>query len=139
MRVTLSDEAMRFIGLFDEETGVSPRDCLVESDRLVFVIPAGEMADAIGPGGKTVKRFERKVGRSIELVEDADTREAFIESALAPAAVRGMTISEQNGNVAFVEVPEADRGVAIGREGRNIETARRLARRHYDIDDIQLT
>jgi N utilization substance protein A len=50
-----------------------------------------------------------------------------------------VTVSEQNDRVAYVEVPEADRGVAIGADGVNIETARTLASRHHDIDDIQLT
>ncbi|WP_280535399.1 NusA-like transcription termination signal-binding factor [Halopenitus sp. POP-27] len=139
MRVELSDEARRFIARFDEVTGVTPTDCLVEGDRLVFVIPAGEMAAAIGQGGETVRRAEERLDRSIELVEDADTPEAFVASALAPAAVRAVTISEQNDRVAYVEVAEADRGVAIGEEGETIETARRLAKRHVDVDDIQLT
>jgi N utilization substance protein A len=139
MRVTLSDEARRFIGLFDEETGVSPIDCLVEGDRLVFLIPAGEMADAIGPGGRTVERVERKLGRGIELVEDAATPEAFVASALAPVVVRGVTISEQGDRIAYAEVVAEDHGVAIGREGQHIETARTLAKRHHDIDDITLT
>ena len=139
MRVELSDEARRYIGRFDELTGVAPRDCLVEGDRLVFLVPAGEMAEAIGQAGTTVKEVERKLDTDVELVEDADTAEAFVASALAPAAVNAVTVSEQNDRVAYVEVPEADRGVAIGAEGRNIETARKLAKRHYDIDDIQLT
>jgi len=139
MRVTLSDEARRYIGRFDEVTGVAPKDCLVEGERLVFLVPAGEMAEAIGPEGTTVERAERQLGAEIELVEDADTPEAFVESALAPAAVRGVTVSEQNDTVAYVEVNERDRGVAIGADGRNIETARRLAKRHYDVDDVQLT
>jgi len=139
MKVTLSDEAMQYIGLFDEETDVSPTDCLVESERIVFLIPAGKMADAIGPNGRTVRRVEDKIGRSIELVENAATPSAFIENALAPAVVRGVTISEQGETVAYVEVVEADRGVAIGTDGQHIETARRLARRQHDIDDIQLT
>jgi len=139
MKVTLSDEAMRYIGLFDEETDVSPKDCLVESDRIVFLIPAGEMADAIGPDGRTVRQVEHKIGRSIDLIEDAETPAAFVENALAPAVVRGVTISEQGDRVAYVEVVEADRGVAIGADGQQIETARRLARRQHDIDDIQLT
>ncbi|MEA1931332.1 NusA-like transcription termination signal-binding factor [Halohasta litorea] len=139
MKVTLSDEARRYIGLFDEETGVSPTDCLVESDRIVFLIPAGEMADAIGPDGRTVRRVEKKIGRTVDLVEDAETPEAFVENALAPAVVRGVTISEQGDTVAYVEVVEADRGVAIGADGQHIDTARRLARRQHDIDDIQLT
>ncbi|MFB6235054.1 MAG: NusA-like transcription termination signal-binding factor [Halopenitus sp.] len=139
MRVELSDEARRYIAQFDELTDVTPKDCLVEGDRLVFLIPAGQMAEAIGQAGETVKEAEERLGKTVELVEDADTPAAFVESALAPAAVRGVTISEQDGRVAYVEVAEADRGVAIGAEGQNIETARKLAKRHYDVDDIQLT
>ncbi|WP_058367411.1 NusA-like transcription termination signal-binding factor [Haloparvum sedimenti] len=139
MRVELSDEARRYIGRFDELTGVTPKDCLVEGDRLVFLVPAGEMAEAIGQAGQTVERVEDELGRTVELVEDADTAEAFVASALSPAAVRAVTLSEQNDRVAYVEVAEKDRGVAIGKEGRNIDTARTLAKRHYDVDDIQLT
>ena len=139
MKVTLSDEAMRLIGLFDELTEVSAKDCLVEDDRVVILVPAGEMGKAIGPAGKTVKQFEERVGKTVELVEDADTPAAFVASALAPAAVRHVTISEQDDRVAYVEVEDADRGVAIGKDGTNIQTARVLARRHYDVDDIQLT
>jgi N utilization substance protein A len=41
MPVTLSDEARRYIALFDDETGVPAIDCLVDEDRLTFVVPAG--------------------------------------------------------------------------------------------------
>jgi N utilization substance protein A len=53
--------------------------------------------------------------------------------------VTHVTISEQNDRVAYVEVDSEDRGVAIGVEGKNIRTARELARRHWDLDDVQLT
>lgn len=139
MKVTLSDEARRYIGFFEEETEATATDCLIYDDRVVILVTAGEMGKAIGPGGRRIRSFESKVGRTVELVEDADTPEAFVASALAPAAVEHVTISEQGDRVAYVEVRDEDRGVAIGSEGANIETARVLARRHYDIDDVQLT
>jgi N utilization substance protein A len=141
MRVTLSDRDRRFITRFEDETGATARDCLVydDQDRVVFLVAAGEMAQAVGPGGRNVQRVEEALGRTVELVEDADTPEAFVASVLAPAAVQHVTISEQGDRVAYAEVPDADRGAAIGRDGRNIETARRLAQRHYDLDDVQLT
>ena len=76
---------------------------------------------------------------SVKLVEDAPTPEDFVANALAPAAVYNVTISENDDRLAYVEVPEADRGAAIGTDGKNIEIARELARRHYDVEDIQLT
>ena len=140
MRVTLSDEALRHIARFEAETGATARDCLLFEDRVVILVTAGEMGAAIGPGGAHVDAVEDAVGRSVDLIEDADTPAAFVESALAPAAVRHVTLSEQGGDrIAYVEIPEGDRGVAIGTDGQNIDVARTLARRHHDIDDIQLT
>ena len=141
MTVTLSDEARQYIALLDEETDVAATDCLVdeENDRLVFVVPPGTMGQAIGPGGKHVKALERQLGKSVELVEGADTPEDFVANALAPAAVYNVTISGGETTVAYAEVDHDDRGVAIGTEGRNIAIARQLAKRHFDIDEIELT
>ena len=146
MRVTLSDTARRFIALFEDVTGATARDCLVYDgddenggERVAFLVAAGEMGQAIGPGGKRVQRLTDKLGREVTLVEDADTPEAFVANALAPAVVTHVTISEQNDRVAYVEVDPDDRGVAIGVDGRNIQTARAFAERHWDLDDIQLT
>jgi N utilization substance protein A len=138
MRVTLSGEALQIAGLVEEETDAAVRDCLVEDDRVVVLIGVGEMGKAIGPGGEHVKRIKRRLGTQVTFVEDADRPEAFVASALAPAAVYNVTISEGEETVAYAEVDENDRGVAIGSGGQNIETARRLAERHHDIDDIEL-
>jgi len=140
MRVTLSDEARQYIALLEDVTDVAARDCIVdeEFDRVVLLVPAGEMGRAIGPGGRRVKRLEDRVGRSVELVEDADRPEDLVANALAPAAVHNVTVSETDTTVAYAEVDSQDTGVAIGADGRNIRLARELARRHFDIDDVEL-
>jgi len=140
MRVTLSDDALRYITLFEDVTGAPARDCVVDDeDRLVFVVATGEMGQAIGPDGERVRRLEERVGREVQLVEDADTAAGFVANALAPAAVYNVTISENDDRVAYAEVAHEDRGAAIGADGRNIEVAKQLAKRHFDVDDIQLT
>ena len=142
MVVTLSDEARRYIALFEDETGATARDCVVfgdDDERLVFLVKPGDMAKAIGAGGETVRQLESTLGKEVALVEDADTPEAFVANALAPAAVYNVTISEDDETVAYAEVDSEDTGVAIGEGGRNIAAAEKLAKRHYDIDDIQLT
>ncbi|AUG48565.1 transcription elongation factor NusA [Haloarcula taiwanensis] len=141
MRVELSDEARRLVALFEDEAAVTVRDCVVdeEHDQVVYLVKRGEMADAIGPGGQTVERVEERLGREVKLVEAAETAEDFVANALAPAAVYNVTVSENDDTVAYVEVAQEDRGAAIGREGRNIDAARQLAKRHFDIDGIELT
>jgi N utilization substance protein A len=141
MTIVLSDEARQLAGLFETETEATVKDCLLdeEFDRVIFLIKTGEMGKAIGAGGEHVSRVEQQIGKSIKLVEDAPTAEDFVANTLAPAAVYNVTISENDDRLAYVEVAEEDRGAAIGSDGRNIDAARRLADRHYDIDDIELT
>ncbi|HET7324545.1 MAG TPA: NusA-like transcription termination signal-binding factor [Halococcus sp.] len=138
MRVTLSDDARQHIALFEDVTGASAVDCLINDERVCFLVASGEMSDAIGPDGYAVEQVEERLGRRVSLVENADTPERFVANALAPAVVHNVTISENHSMVAYAEVERADTGVAIGNDGRNIETARTLAKRHFDIDDIEL-
>ncbi|NGM68415.1 NusA-like transcription termination signal-binding factor [Natronolimnobius sp. AArcel1] len=166
MGVTLDDEARQYLAAFEDATGVSGTDCIVQStvtetdtdtddtepeaeqnamttasetdDQLIVVVSSGDMGEAIGPGGRTVTRFEDRVGVPVRLVEDAADPETFVANTLAPAAVYNVTISENDDTVAYVEVADEDRGVAIGSNGRTIEAARRLAKRHFGVDDVQL-
>jgi len=135
----LTDEARRVLALFEDVTGAAGRDCLVYDDRVVVLVARGDMGEAIGPGGEHVAEFEERLGSDAKLVEDASTAADFVANALAPAAVYNVTISENGDTVAYVEVDEADTGVAIGADGRNIEAARDLAARHVDVDDVELT
>lgn len=141
MRVELSDEARQLVALFEDEAAVTVRDCVVDEahDQVVYLVKRGDMADAIGPGGHTVQTVEERLGRDVKLVEHAETAADFVANALAPAAVYNVTISENDDTIAYVEVAQEDRGAAIGKEGRNIDAARQLAKRHFDIDGIELT
>ena len=140
MAIRLSDEARQLAALFESETEATVRDCVIDDDhgRVLLLIKPGEMAQAIGPAGEHVSRVEDRVGKPIKLVEDAETPEAFVANALAPAAVYNVTISENDDRVAYVEVDDADRGAAIGDGGENIDAARLLAERHFDVDDVEL-
>jgi N utilization substance protein A len=141
MSFTLTDEARRHLAVFEDVTEATAIDCVIdeEHDRVIFVVTTGEMGQAIGPGGRRVTRLEETIGRDVELIEDAPTPEGFVANALSPAAVYNVTISKNNDTVAYAEVDRADTGVAIGSEGRNIQAAKVMAERHFDVDDIQLT
>ncbi len=140
MAITLSDEARQYLATFEATTDAQAFDCLIEDDgkTLVFVVVPEDMAAAIGPGGEMVDRLEARFDARIVLVEDADRAPDFVANALAPAAVYDVLVEENGDRVAQVTVDPDDMGVAIGREGERIERARRLAARHFEIDDIEL-
>jgi N utilization substance protein A len=53
--------------------------------------------------------------------------------------VKSVNIRDSNGKkLAFVEVPALEKGLAIGKNGRNIDMIKRIVNRHHYIDDVIL-
>ncbi|MCK5302031.1 MAG: NusA-like transcription termination signal-binding factor [Candidatus Thorarchaeota archaeon] len=141
-RVRLSMDDMALIASFERITGASAMDVVRddEGDRLIFIVRPKQLGKAIGRGGANVKAAADVFGRPIDIVEIAETAEEFVKKALAPARVEQVKlVKHKNGNVvATVTVKQADRGIAIGREGRNIARARILAKRHFDVTNVTI-
>ena len=139
--IKLGGDEIRFISIFETLTGSSVRDCIIDPDknRIVFVVNEGNIGLAIGKKGANIRRVKNFLKKNIDVVEYASTPEEFLKNALAPARVKNITItnSKKDGRkIAFVVVDSRDRGIAIGKNGRNIAKARILAKRHFDIDDV---
>ncbi|MHA1188782.1 MAG: KH domain-containing protein [Candidatus Heimdallarchaeota archaeon] len=72
-------------------------------------------------------------------MEDDEQPERFIKNALTPATIEKVVVVKRKNkpDLAFVTVRRGERGLAIGKEGRNIERARMLARRHFNGRNIE--
>ena len=131
---------MAMIARFEQITGAAAIDIIRDDEgkRIIVVVRAKQLGKAIGRGGVNVKAASDVFGRVVDVVEMAETVEEFVKSALAPARVEAVKIIEhRDGNkVASVTVKSEDRGIAIGREGRNVARARILVKRHFDLDNV---
>ena len=139
-KIKLSMDDMAMIARFEQITGAAAIDIIRDDEgkRIIVVVRAKQLGKAIGRGGINVKAASDVFGRAVDVVEMAETVEEFIKSALAPARVEAVKIIERrDGNkVASVTVKTEDRGIAIGREGRNVARARILVKRHFDLDNV---
>ena len=128
------------IARFEQITGAAAIDVIRddEGERIIVVVREKQLGKAIGKGGVNVRAASDAFGRVVDVVEIADTAEEFVKSALAPARVEAVKIIEhRDGNkVASVTVKSEDRGIAIGRDGRNVARARILVKRHFDLDNV---
>ena len=136
-QIQLSTEGIRYIALFESTTGAGIKDCIVEDDRIIYVVKTGEMGAAIGKNGDHINRVKRSVDKHVELVEYSNDPEKFINNVIGSASVKSVDlVSKQDKQLAYVEVSDNDKGLAIGREGKNIEKVKILMKRHHDIDDV---
>lgn len=137
--IKLSTEGLRYIALFEELTKATVKDCIIDDGRIIYVIKAGDMGAAIGKNGDHINRVKKTVDKHIDLVEYSDEPVTFIKNAFSPVTVRTVNIVDRNNKrLAYVEVSNKDKGLAIGRNGKNIEKVKLVAKRHHDIDDVIL-
>jgi N utilization substance protein A len=134
---------MRYIALFESITSATVRDCIIDDElnRIIFIVKEGDIGAAIGKGGKNIRLLERMTGKKHEIIEHSDNPVQFIKNALKPARVKEVRITERpNGRtIAVVSVNPRDKGVAIGKNGRNAERIRFLAKRYFQIQNVSIT
>jgi transcription termination/antitermination protein NusA len=141
-QVVLTEECMRLISQFESLTGAGSRDCVVDNrnDRVIFVINPGDMGLAIGKSGASIKKASDVLGKRVEVVEYSADPVQFLRNCFLPAQITSIDFDsgEDDEQVALVEVRDEDRGLAIGKAGKNIFKAKILAQRQHNIADVQL-
>ena len=138
--IKLTSDELQLMSLFQSVTGATARDCIIDEklDRVIFVVNKGGMGLAIGKNGITIKSLQDIVGKKIELVEFADDVIEFIRNMLNSAMVLEVKINERSdgAKVAVAVVEPKNKGVVVGREGRNAEKARLLAKRYFQLSNV---
>lgn len=138
--IKLTSDELRLMSLFQSITSATARDCIVDDrmDRVIFVVNKGQMGLAIGKGGSTIKQLQNMVAKKIELVEFSDDASEFIRNMLNADMINDVRISERGDGTkqAVVIVDPRKKGAVVGREGRNAEKARLLAKRYFQISNV---
>jgi N utilization substance protein A len=141
--IKLSSEQLSLMSMFNGMTGATARDCVVDEklNRIIFVVAKGQMGLAIGKDGASVKKIERSVRRPVEVVEWGDSVEELIQNSLGAKYIQRIEISDRmdgtKGVVVYVDPRK--KGAVLGLGGKNAEKVRLLARRHFDISNLQIT
>jgi len=140
--IKFTSTEMRYIALFESITGANVKDCVLAEDlnRVIFIIKEGDIGMAIGKGGKNIRLLERMTNKKYEIIEFSENPAQFIKNALKPAQIREIRISERpdGKTIAVVSVNPKDKGVAIGKNGRNAERIRFLAKRYFQIQNVSI-
>ena len=140
--IKLTSEELELMQIFQQQSGATARDCIVDTkmDRIIFVVNKGEMGLAIGRAGQNVKNIQGAVGKPVELVEFSDDPKEFIKNSLDPKLPGDVRLTERidGRKVATVVVDEKKKGALLGRNGRNAERARLLAKRYFGISNIHI-
>jgi len=128
------------MSLFQNVTGATARDCVEDEkqNRVIFVVNEGKMGLAIGKGGSHIKNLQNIVKRNVEIVEYSEDPIKFLKNILNPKLVSEVKLNKRDDGTlqAIVTVDPKKKGIVVGREGRNAEKARLLAKRYFEISSV---
>ena len=140
--IKLTSDELGLISLFQNITGATARDCVIDDkfDRIIFIINKGEMGLAIGKNGASILKTQKMVGKEVELVEFSEDPKNFIINALNSKFITDIRLSKKvdGSTIAVITVNHNRKGVIVGRNGKNAEKARLLARKYFQISNIHI-
>ncbi len=138
-KIKLEAKDIKYITLFENLTGARVRDCVSEKNTLGFLVEKGHMGLAIGKNGSNISRVMKFTGKSIVIMESFPDINNFISNLFQPLKVRNSRIlNDEGGKVAIVEINKRDRSKVIGPDGVRIKIAKKLADRHFGVNDIKI-
>lgn len=139
VELKLTMDELRFISLFQDITGITPKDCIVYEDLnlVIFVVDNDRVGQAIGRKGSNARYLSKLIEKDVEIVGWAEDLESFVKNMFAPARVyRVQLIDGRDRKIVHVYVDPKDKGLAIGKNGRNVAKARLILNRYFSIDGV---
>ena len=99
----------------------------------------GQLGAAIGIKARNLAKLRDLFKKTIKFAEFDGDEKRFIFNLCKPYKVNNIALEESGGTtIAKIEVDQSDKSKLIGKDGRNIEIIRQLARRHSSIKDVQI-
>jgi N utilization substance protein A len=139
-KIKLSPDEFRLLSLFQNVTSADARDCILDEkmERVIFVVNKGQMGMAIGKGGSNIKQLQTVINKRIELVEHSDQPAEFVKNIFNSDMIHDVKINDRmdGSKQALVVVDAKKKGLVVGKDGRNVEKARLLAKRYYNITNV---
>ncbi len=122
----------------DNMAKVSPKDCFVDGETVVFLVPEKGMRQAIGKNGQTVELMKKKLGKKIELFEYAEEPEKFLEKAFFRAKIEKVEIKETaERKIAVIHADPENKRIMLQNMGR-LRKVKELAKRNYGLEEVRI-
>ena len=141
MERTIGFKERRYIEELRILTKSTAIDCVVDEkfDRILYIIKPGDMGLAIGKKGENIRKLEKVLGKKIEMVEYHDDLEGFVANIFKPVDIARVMRDPNQGIIDVLVTKKGDIGIAIGKGGANVEKARVLVRRFFNLDMGEIT
>ena len=133
MKVTLDQNTIQSISLFQNLTGSSVVDAINEGDEIYFVIAQGQYGSTVGKNGSKIKNAERVFKKNIKVFEYSENLEEFVKNIIP--GVQEFSLKEKT---AVIKVRQSDKAKVIGKGGKNIKIINKFLQRLFEVEELKV-
>jgi N utilization substance protein A len=136
MSVTIDTNTLQLIAMFEQMSGAQVRDCIPQESQLVFIVEQGEIAKAIGKGGKHVRDLEYRSKKRVKIVEFHPDVIQFIQNLISPLSISEAKLEE---DVLLLNAKDLKtRGLLIGRSASTLRFFESIVKRYFPIKELRV-
>ncbi len=140
-RVKLDSECLRQVNLFCMITNIVPKDCIVEDDRVLFLVNEGKGASAVGKGGMHIRNLEKILNKKVEVVEYSKDLLKFLNNIFRPLVVKEIKSDETRNNKRIITISVEPHHTINPRMFiiSKVKKLKVILKKYFNIDEIRLS
>jgi N utilization substance protein A len=133
--IKFDGNTIKIISLFESMTKARVKDCIDKDDIIFFIVQEGQLGQAIGKGGKNINQVKERLKKNIDVIEYSQDINRFIRNIFHKYKIKNIELDRKGKKpVALISVDIRDKGKVIGRNSRNLRTAKEIMSRYHDLD-----
>ncbi len=137
--ISFTGEILGYINIFEKVTKTQVKDCMETPEKIIFIVMPHQGSKAIGKRGETATRLRELLKKNVQIIEFSEDPKIFLRNIFWPYGVQNVDI-ENRGTVihATITVKPENKARAIGKHGANLDLARRIVNRHFEINSVSV-
>jgi len=138
MPIKYTNDDIINITIFEKITRTHVVDYANENNTLYFVVKTNNFKNLIGKNGIEIKKLQKKMNQNIIIYKHTENAEEFTKNML-PIPAKKITLIENNQQKTItIETEKRNKGLLIGRGGKNINIIKIFLKRQFNIDNIKI-
>ena len=138
MPIKYTNDDIQNITTFENITKSHVVDYANENSTLYFVIKTDNFKKLIGKNGSNIKEIQKKMNQNLIIYKYSESIEQFTKNIInIPLKKIDITGNDQKKTIS-IEIEKRDKGLLIGRGGKNINIIKTFLKRQHNIDNIKI-
>jgi len=133
MKVTLDQNTIQSISLFQNLTGSSVIDAISDGDEIYFVVAQGQYGSTVGRNGSKIKNAERVFKKRIKVFEYSESLEEFVKNIIP--GVQEFSLKDKT---VLIKIKPNDKAKVIGKGGKNVKIINKFLQRLFDMEELKV-